>query len=122
MSYFVLGCPACSAALQVSMYRKPKEPFNCVRCNASILLNQSLGLELSDVEPVDHMAQLKSDVADPLLELLIDAAGYGAFYYELSERDGGMSVAKSAEESVEKSAKVRQQMADWLKDYRQGRP
>lgn len=117
MSYFLLGCPACSGGLQISMHQSLLKPFKCVRCGASILLNRSMALELSNADPVDLLALLKPE-EDKLLELLIDAAAYGAFYHELSERDSGMSVAKEAEEFVENSKDVRRQMASWLKEYR----
>lgn len=128
MSYFVLGCPSCSAALQVSMYRTPMETFACVACGASILLNRSMSLELSAEEYVHPLSKLfpkpekPKNEDDPLLDLLVDAAGYGAFYQELSARDSSMGVAKDAQDSVKTDLKVRKQMAEWLKSYREDRP
>lgn len=119
MSYFVLGCPACSGGLQISMHQSLMKPFKCVRCGAAILLSRSMALELSNSEPVDFLALLKPE-KDKLLELLIDAAGYGAFYHELSERDSGMSVAKDAQSFVKSASRVRRQMEEWLKVYRDG--
>lgn len=55
---------------------------------------------------------------DALLELLIDAAAYGAFNHELSARDSSMGEAVGAQEYIKQSKSVRRQMTQWLQDYR----
>lgn len=103
MSYLVLGCPSCQGALEIGMHHSRMKPFPCVKCKTEIMLNRSGVLELAK---------------DELLELLVDAAGYGAFYQELSGRDGSMGDATYVREYVAGSSAVREQMREWLKQHR----
>lgn len=57
-----------------------------------------------------------------LLEMLMDAIGYGAYYQELVARDSGMAVAKESQADVMDDSSVRAQAVEWLKAYRESNP
>lgn len=114
MSGLILGCPYCAKALEVSPWCKPNNPFSCLWCGGKVYLTANKS-SLAAIE--QKVARLKKfSREDLMLQMLIDAAGYGAFYAELSERESGMSVARQVQEGVKDSSTVKEQMKAWLKD------
>lgn len=53
---------------------------------------------------------MKQFTEQQLMELLIDAAAYGVFYYELNARDSSMGDAVNASDWVKEDLKIRQRL------------